>query len=287
MAISIAEVTFGGDGYTDIDADEEFTSALVVQLWSPFIEQAPSAIVVTVSDALSDEDIVFEIHGVEVFRAEPEEGGTLGLTSIPVPDLKDGTEHLMMPGMHTLTVTQGVAVGVVEFEVYNEPPPRPELIAEDAPPAFVPGSLQPNGVRRWVLQDLMPTGLGSWVFPMNPKTMGSPAFSRGLTVKNTTASPQQGGQFHIYEEVFKPVEWTFEGYCPSESMRDMLEAFHDLNRRLYLHDHRGRAWKIAFRDLELEPRLVEIWNGDYIQDGHDYRAVVLVLDQEFTQLAES
>ena len=46
--------------------------------------------------------------------------------------------------------------------------------------------------------------------------------------------------------------------------------------------HRGRAWKVVFQDLELEARLTQYWNGEMTHEGHDYRAVVLVLEREWT-----
>jgi hypothetical protein len=168
--------------------------------------------------------------------------------------------------------------------VLNPPPPVPELIGPDAPPVAVPGAIQPNGTRRWVFQDLAPNGLGSWVMPMNPKTMETPAFSRGLNAKNTTADVESGGQFHIYEDAYTPVEWTFEGYCPSEEMRDKLEAFHALNRRWYLHDHRGRAWKVTSSALEMTPHLTQIWNGELTNQGHDYKATVEVLERDWVNV---
>lgn len=284
MAIHIPEVTFTGWGEPEIELDEGFTSLLVVEILTPRVVSAPSAISVSVADAMLDEEVVFTILGQTVFREDPDPSGAIELLSIPVPDLKSGSTHLMQPGTYELVATQGTAIGTAEFTVLDPPPEVPEILSPDALPNPVPGAIQPNGVRRWVFQDLMPGGLGSWVLPMNPKEMGSPAFTRELTARTTTADVELGGQFHVYEDAFTPVEWTFTGYAPTPDMQDQLEAYADLNRRWYLHDHRGRAWKVTFQNLELEPHLVEIWNGDVIQDGHTYNATVLVLERDWIEV---
>lgn len=287
MVIQIASVVFGAnDGYAVVDVDDSYLSELVMQLHTQQIDSAPSAVVVSIVDALAaGGDVVFRIDGREVFRHAPDPDGGLDLVSVPVPDLRDaGGNQIMQPGQHTLRASQGVASAEATFAVLNPPPPVEELIGQDAPPVLVPGSVQPDGSRRWVFQDLAPNGLGSWVLPMNPKEMESPAFSRNLTTKTTTASAEVGGQFHIYEDATTPVEWTFSGYCPTEEMREHLEAFDALNRRWYLHDHRGRAWKVTFSALELEPHLTQIWNGDITNEGHDYKATVEVLERDWVNL---
>lgn len=287
MVIQIAQVVFGAnDGYSVIDVDEAYLTELVMQLHTQQIDSAPSALVVSIVDAAAaGGDVVFRIDGREVFRHAPDPDGGLDLVSVPVPDLRDSSgNQIMQPGAHTLRAVQGTAAADDTFSVLNPPPPVPELIGPDAPPAPVPGAIQPNGVRRWVFQDLTPNGLGSWVLPMNPEEMESPAFSRELTAKSTTASDENGGQFHIYENVYTPVEWTFSGYCPSEEMREQLEAFDGLNRRWYLHDHRGRAWKVTSSALELEPHLTQIWNGEYTNEGHDYKFTVQVLERDWVDL---
>jgi len=287
MVIQISSVVFGdNDGYSTIELDEGFLTELVMQLHTPEIDSAPSALTVSIVDAVATGgDIIFRIDDREVFRHEPDPDGGLDLVSVPVPNLKDaGGNEIIQPGVHTLRAVQGTASGEATFSVFNPPPLAPEDIQEDVPPVPVPGAVQPNGTRRWVFQDLMPGGLGSWVLPMNPEGMTTPAFARNLTAKTTTASDEVGGQFHVYEDAYTPVEWSFNGYCPAAEMRDMLEAFADLNRRWYLHDHRGRAWKVTFSALELETHLTQIWNGEYTNEGHDYKATVLVMEREWVDV---
>ena len=274
--IQIASVTFGDNaGQSNVVLQHDLPSSLIVSVFNPEIAVTPSALTVSVSEALGSEDIIFLINNVEVMRYAPDSTGTLSLVSVPVPPGDAGS--------FTLTVRQGAtSQGTASFTVAQPYAPPPVRTGPDAPPVQVPGAIQPNGVRRWVFQDLMPGGLGSWVMPMNPATMGSPAFTRELNVKKTTASTAQGGQFHITADAFTPVPWEFSGYAPTDEMRDKLEAYHALNRRWYLHDHRGRAWKVVLQDLELEARLTQYWNGEMTHEGHDYTGRLMVLDRDWT-----
>lgn len=286
VMLVITEVVFGGDGSSVIELDEGFQGDLLVQLAYTEIDSAPSALAVSVYDAMSQDDIVFSINGTEVLRELADPDGSLEVVSVPVPDFKEDGEHIMQPGTYTLTVTQGASIGTADFSIVNPPAPEPEETQEDAPPAYVPASIQPNGTRRWVFQDLMPGGIGSWVLPMNPDPEKSeaPPMARELTAKTTTLSDEQGGQFHVWENEWQPQEWKFGGYCPTEEMREQFEAYYDLERRWYLHDHRGRAWKVTFQSLSMVPRRTQIWNGEWSHQGHDYEAVVLVTNHGWTDV---
>jgi hypothetical protein len=283
MPIQISQVIFTATGTTTISIEDPVASMLIVELYTPILETVPSAVTVSVVDALGDGDIIFEIDGVEVFRIEPDSDGGLDLATIPVPDRLGGVN--VLAGMHTLTVRQGISMGEVEFEVLNDADGVPESVGPDAEPVAVPGAVQPNGTLRWVFQDLMPGGLGSWVLPMNPVDMNPPPLVRALTAETTTASEELGGQFHIYEDSFTPVEWAFSGVCPTKEMRENLEAYHALNRRWYLHDHQGRVWKVVFSSLELMPRLTTNWQGEETDEFHDYEAVVLVTERAWKEVS--
>jgi hypothetical protein len=274
--ITIPSVIFGNHlSASRVLLQDNIPSSLIVQVFNPDIPITPAALTVSVNEALGPEDIIFEVNGVEMLRVAPDSTGTLELVSVPLPPMDAGS--------FSLVVKQGAtSQGTAAFTVYQPYAPPPVRTGPDAPPVQVPGAIQPNGVRRWVLQDLAPGGLGSWVMPLNPQTMGTPAFSRELTVKKTTASVEQGGQYHITEDAFTPVPWEFSGYLPTEEMYQQLEAYRNLNRRFYLHDHRGRAWKVIFEDLQPSARLTQYWNGEMTHAGHDYQAVVQVLEREWT-----
>lgn len=278
MPITYPLVEFEVTTSFDTDTEDSLTSDLILQLHTPRIEQAPSALTISVVDAGGTANIVFEIDGLEVIELEPDSDGGLFLATIPVPE---GTTA----GTHTLTATQGSMIGSVDFIVTMPPATAPNDPAPDAAPVAVPGAVQPNGVVRWVFQDLMPGGLGSWILPANPQEMGSPAFERELTALSTVASEENGGRFHVYEDAWSPVEWTFNGICPSLANLAQLEAYADLNRRFYLHDHRGRVWKVTFQDLEVTPRLSTNWDGAQTEEFHDYQATVLVFERAWVELA--
>lgn len=278
MAIQIPSVVFGNHlDQAQVELKNDLPSTLIVRVYNPDISITPASLTVSVNEALGAEPIIFLVDGVEMLRVVPDSTGTAELVSVPL--------GAMDAGDFTLTVQQGAtSQGTAPFTVYQPYAPPPTRTGPDAPPVQVPGAIQPSGVRRWVFQDLMPGGLGSWVMPMNPEEMNTPAFSRELNVKGTTASVEQGGRFHITEDAFTPVPWEFSGYAPTEAMRETMEAFHNLNRRWYLHDHRGRAWKVISQDLNLEPRLTQYWNGEMTHEGHDYQAVVMVLEREWTDV---
>lgn len=280
---------FGSDDQADIvqsdvDLVDNITSLLVVAIANPELNSAPSALTVSVGDALGPEDLIFEIDGYLVFQYPTSSFGTLEFASIPVPNVRVNNVEVMQPGVHTLTVKQGVhSEGSATFTLVNPPEQLVDHVGPDTDPVPVPGAIQPNSVRRWVFQDLMPGGLGSWVLPMNPADVESPPLAeRTLVAQATTASDEDGGQFHVYEDPFTPTEWEFGGYCPTAEMRETIEAYHELNRRWYLHDHRGRAWKVTSRDLSMEARRSEYWNGELNHEGHDYKMVLLVLEPAVT-----
>ncbi len=285
MPVQIASVVFTSNPKAVIEIDEGFQSLLVVQVDSPEVLSAPSSLVASVFETFGEDDLIFTIDGHEVLRQESDPDGAVEFVSVPVPDLRDANKnHIMQPGTHLLEVTQGSGIGAIEFNVVDPPQAVPEEVSPDAPPAYIPGAIQPDGTRRWVFQDLMPDGIGSWVMFMNPQEMDTPPFMRELTAEPTTASEELGGQFHIWENEWSPVEWTFRGYCPSKEMREKLEAYDSLERRWYLHDHRGRAWKVVAQHLDLTPRLTQIWNGEYTDEGHDYAFTVMVTEREWTDV---
>lgn len=149
----------------------------------------------------------------------------------------------------------------------------------DAAPLLVPGS-----TGRWVLQDLMPGGLGSWVMPINPTSMTNPHLTKTVNGRSTTAP--RTGRYHLSEDGVGVVAWTLSGYCPNEPFQQQLVAYAELNRRIYVIDHRGRAWKCAVRLLEITPRKRQLDSDGTNQDwAADYRLNLDLLDQTFVAVA--
>lgn len=247
---------------------------LVLEIIDKSVEQAPTAIVVTVSEAIPDEQLIFRIDNVEVARVRANGNGTLAMTSIPV------YEEQGAKGVHQLSVSQQGILGDTEtFYIERKPNLKPTVRGDDLSPVFVRESLRSNGVRAWVLQDLMPGGLGSWVMPINPEEMDNPAFERSLSARHTTALDT--GKFHVFEAGHVPLDWSFRGYAPTSQMHRMLRAFGDLKRRFYLHDHRGRAWIVSFTSVDLVPRVREqTIYGDLSDWVHDYTVTAVIYNQE-------
>lgn len=277
-AIAGRFLIFKADGFVNLILNS--SGALGITLYDSNIEIAPGSLTGSVYNAfLLDQLVVFKVDGIEVLSAYPNNEGMIPLISIPVPDLLDiDGNHLMQPGVHTLSILQGSATAETTFTVANPP------IVDQADGTDLSPTMASNESSRWSFEDVMPGGIGKWVLPMNPSEMTSPPFTRKLTNKTTTASAEHGGAFHFYEDGYTPVEWTFKGYCPTPEMRSKLEQYANLNRRWYLKDHRDRAWIVTMKQLELTPKLVQNWNGKLINDGHEYSATVLVLSRDWIQV---
>lgn len=149
----------------------------------------------------------------------------------------------------------------------------------DAAPVHIPDS---NG--RWVFQDLKPGGLGSWVMDIGPSSMTPPHLAKVVNVQHTT-NPEVG-QFHISESNLDSPDWTLTGFCPNQAFYDRLVAYSELNRRFYVIDHRGRAWKVAAQNLQLTPRnrktlVLPGQVGTWEDWMNDYQLTLAIYGQEF------
>lgn len=186
--------------------------------------------------------------------------GELGLTSIDLPgDLFAGTYTLEVD-----TVNNGS--DSASFVLVDDPEVYPVDATGDLPPEAVPAS---EG--RWVFQDLN-GALGSWIMPINPRTMTNPHFERNVQVRHTT-SPYSG-QYLVSEAGFTGKPWRLAGYCPDQAYYEKLVAYAGLQHRIYVIDHRGRAWKVGIQSLSIEPRKRQAddvdqnndWAGEWSMD---------------------
>lgn len=219
---------------------------MILEVLDPTLIQAPTALTVMLTDAQPELDVVFAIDGTVVATITADSTGMVGPTSLNV------SEDVGTIGSHTVTATQAGAVGAsATFTLARNPRWQPINIGPDAEPVEIPAAQTSTGVRRWVLQDLMPGGLGSYVMPINPTTMSTPHAEKALTAMHTTAIT---GVHYIFEGSDAPLEWEFSGYFPDRAMHDQLLAYVGLTRRFYLLDHRGRAWKVAFTNLDVRHR---------------------------------
>lgn len=254
-----------GFGGTDMGSD------LVVE--DAELDRAPTTVVVSIVNAVENATMSFYIDGAHVYDSETDSDGSLGPLSIPVSDS-------FVAGTHTISATQaGHPTSSATFTLDRNPPLYPITRGEDAQAVDVSGAVTPQGTRKWILQDLMPGGLGSYVLPVSPAQMDNPEFERQLSAQHTTAVD---GAYHVFEAGAAPLEWTFGGYCPTQEMHDKLKAFGGLNRRFYVIDHRGRAFKVAFANVEMTPRLRQLnIYGDLTDSVFDYTVNALVYDQDW------
>lgn len=248
--------------------------SLILEIVDKQVDQAPTCLVVTVSEAIPEEMLQFYVDGVFVYQVRASSDGSLWLNSIPI------YEEVGQKGEHLLMVTQENSTAAVEiFNVRRNPSLLPTFRGPDASPIEVPAAIRSSGFRSWVLQDLMPGGLGSWVMPINPEEMDNPAFERVLSAARTTALDT--GMFHVYQAGGPPQDWSFRGYGVDLAMVAKLKEYGDLQRRFYLIDHRGRAWIVMFTQVSAEPRLRQNdLAGVPSDEVHDYTVSAIIYNQE-------
>lgn len=248
-------------------------TALILDILEHNLLQAPTSVLVSVVGFLPMRMLNFSIDGVLVSTEMGPDGSGFALFSVPVPEAQGRR------GEHILTVSQtGAASAQAIFELREDPDLLPTDRGPDTAPVEIPASIHPSGVRRWVLQDLMPGGLGSYVMPLNPTEMDNPSYERVLSTRHTTAVNE--GTVHVSEGAVRPLEWSFKGYCPTEEMAETLRAYAELKRRFYIHDHRGRAWIVVVTGAEIVPRLQQrnIY-GDLTDWVHDYTISAVIFDR--------
>lgn len=261
-SVGTLSVTLGGTLFATLDTE--------------VVNQAPATLTVTVTGAMASSAISVEISGNVVATAQ---ASSDGIAQVPVPITASLGGAV---GINNLLVRQTVGANdfetaVLTYSVTVAPALLPSPQAADVSPVPVPEAEIPSG-RSWVFQDLAPGGLGSYVLPISPASMSSPHYEHEFTSKSTASKSAR--KFHIFQAATFPKEWTFGGYCPTEEMAEMLLAFRALNRRIYVIDHHGRAWKVAITDLSIIPRLRHVFNGEISDWGSDWEMTVTMLDQK-------
>lgn len=206
--------------------------------------RAPTALEVTVGDGDAGETVTFDIDGTDVAEAELNSYGEIYLYSVPVPSQLSGVD--ITAGTHTLNVTAASGNAVATFSLERPVIPYPQVKPPDVDPVEIVG----RG-RSWALQDPKPGGRGSWVMHPSPTSMSEPELSKVVQVDHSTHPIDGVYEVQVAEDPVKP--WTWSGYCPNQDFYDELNGYADLNRRIYVLDHRGRAWKVAI--LRFEPKL--------------------------------
>jgi hypothetical protein len=243
---------------------------IVVIAMDKVLRRAPTSLAVSVNGAVAEETLSFKIDGVEVYTADADADGSILEISIPVPDTVDA-------GTHTVTVDGSEASGEDTFTMERDADAPPLFQGLDTDPVLIPEA-HVDGVYRWVLQDLMPEGLGSWVMPINPSSMTSPGVQKTITGQHSTAAVS--GQYHLWRGIDMPIEWSFSGFCPDQDFYEQLQAYAAITRRFYIIDHRNRAWKVAITGLDMVARKRRLDEHGVPQDWrHDYTVHAVIYDQ--------
>ena len=248
------------------------SSPLLLTILDDRIGRPPTTAVVVVSDAQADAQLTFRIDGVQVATHAATSEGFLGPTSIPV-------NERWVKGRHTLSVSDGSSLAKATFTVSQSAGISPRGIGADTPPvALAPELVLRNGVRSWVLQDLTPGGLGSFVFPFNPTERSGPLVQRAPSVGRTTA---RDGRHRISGGQEAVLRWRATGVCPDEQTYRTLSAFAALPRRFWLIDEHNRAWKATFEDVQITPRLRTNVNGSLTDWLGDYDLAIAIYNEQW------
>lgn len=271
-------VVFGSEGVMGNDGGLRVeTRSPVLEILDDVLHRAPTSLTFSVAGGWPDDDVEFAIDGTPVLTAKLDSMGALGPMSVAVNETL-GTQGSHLFTMTSLTYQAGFAVADT-FTIETASTPALIVIGSDAQPVEVPGAQTPTGVYRWVLQDLHPSGLGSYVMPSNPSSMTSPHYTRLLAQEHTTSV--RDGQYHVAEVGERAVEWRFGGFCRTQEFYDKLVAFYELPRRFYVIDHRNRAWVVVFTNLDFKARLRTNVDGSLTDWAHDYEVTALIYDQDW------
>lgn len=258
----MTDVAHVGYGLPVVEGFIHIVQQLELTVLDPTLYYAPTAVTVAVEGGWPGQVVSFEIDDAEVYADTLDSSGALGPISLPVSAAHGA-------GQHTITVTSAdssVATGT--FTLQNDPHEVPRVVGPDADPIDVPASHTATGVRRWVLQDLLPGGLGSWVLPRNPSSCSPFPSKRTLQQSRTTTNE---GRYSIFEVAIEPHDFQFSGFIRTKDEHDKFLAYTALNRRIYLIDHRGRAWTavLVSPDIVARKRISENdgtfndWAADY------------------------
>lgn len=278
LQVETTAATFTSEGVVSNDGGLRLeTRVPVIMILDDTIYKAPTALTFMVTGGWPDDDVEFAVDGTPLLTTKLDSTGVLGATSISISEAI-GTQGTHLLGMTSLTVQAGYAV-YATFTIESPPSTLPVVIGQDADPVEIPGAQTPSGVYKWVLQDLMPGGLGSYVMPQNPVSMSSPHFQRTLSQEHTTSV--RDGVYHIAEVGITAVEWQFAGTCLTQAFYDKLVQYYELPRRFYVIDHRNRAWTVAFTSLDFKARLRTNVDGSLTDWVHDYTVTALVYDQNW------
>lgn len=240
--------------FTDLVPD------LVLNVLSDLV-QAPGTFRVTVTNGVPGEDVTFtDSEGDTIVGGTLDENGALISFAIGISSALDA-------GTYTLTASSTDRDdATADFVVVNAPFDDP--LGQPADADAVEVDLV-DGVRKWVLQDPAPGG-EQYIFEINPDSATSP-FGANVFTTDTVTAPD--GQFLVWEGARRSVDWSFKGTLLTQSQYTAFQRFAALNRRVYLIDHRNRAWVISVEFFDPSPRKVNQnpWAHDYTMNVAIYK----------------
>lgn len=280
-----------GTNSVTIEPEEEsinVTPDFQIAVLDKTVKRAPTSITVTVDGGVPDTDITFLMDSgddgtdgaVASWTTTLDSDGGLQPTSLTVTGTLGGQKGNRTLVAHQ-TLPDTTVVGATDtYSVAVDPVIAETTQGSDAQAIDIPGAVI-NGVRHWVFQDLLAEedgGIGSYILPINPRTMTSPHLEFAVTARHTTS---HDGIFHIFQAGNIPKDWSFTGYAPTEEMVEKLEQYRDLNRRFYVIDHHNRAWKVLFESVDIVPRLRHVYNGEVTDWGTDFTVAATIVDQDW------
>lgn len=115
-------------------------------------------------------------------------------------------------------------------------------------------------VVKWTFND--PTMSETYVFEVNPKQGGTPAYEKNLSYVNT-AGPD--GRVLAFEGRSKPQEGQFSGTILSEEQYNAMLYWFNKRNQIYMSDDLGRAFTIYITKLDAK-RIRAVshpWKHDY------------------------
>lgn len=245
-------------GSTDLTATMTFAltgdaspGLLTLTTTTPTFSTSPGVIRADVVGGTPGGDLVFDLIGTTATFANPpgislgnavatysaDTSGNLYAASIALPTVSAGTYSLRV------TDSSGGLGASSTIQVEADPIVPPATVPPDDPIGTIPPSVTVN---YWVLKDPAPSGLGTYVFTINPTTMTSPHAPRNVTIDHTAATD---GHDIIWEGAYKANEWRFQGTVLTETDYESIVGFAELNRRFWIVDHRLRGWVCSIESI--------------------------------------
>ena len=220
------------------------STALQVSCEGRELDNATWRLRVSVYGAMARETVRFSVVGYPGVYTDVRVGtdGTVIGASVRLPgQLTPGTYLMNAYGLSSHGTDS------FSFKITHPAPSRPAPAPVDLPAYVVP---QSGGVQRWVLQDLAPGGLGSWVMPINPTSASSPEPERYLTPEWTVAAD---GQAQVWEGMERGTDWEFTGTLLAQADVATLRSYAALTRRFYVIDQQLRARVVLVNQVDLTP----------------------------------